>query len=118
MPVREPVPQQAAAIDKLGGEFEQLNYYVAELLKARLGPRSERPDLNQLALFAQLLMAPGPHPPPSVETAVAGHLRSGGRSALLDHQVGERCDHQLAEHARACPDWGKRGERIGMETRH
>ena len=114
--LRELVAQQAATIDEQRRELDQLKHYVAQLLKARFGPRTERLDPQQLALFAEPSVAPAA-PAPPVETPVAAHVRrGGGRNALPEHLPRERIEHDLAEHDKSCPGCGRRRERIGCET--
>jgi transposase len=85
-------------------------------LKARFGPRSERGDPQQLALFAEPSVASAV-PAPPVETTVAAHVRrGGGRHALPDRQQRKRIEHHLAEHQKSCPGFGRKRERIGCET--
>lgn len=97
-------------------QLDQLQHYIAQLLKARFGPRSERVDPQQLALFAEPSVAPAA-PAPPVETPVAAHVRrGGGRHALPEHLPRERIEHDLAEHEQSCPGCGRKRERIGCET--
>ena len=44
--------KQFSTIDDLQHKLTQLEHYVAQLVRARFGPRSERLDPNQLTLFA------------------------------------------------------------------
>ena len=68
-------------------QLDQLQHYIAQLLKARFGPRSERVDPQQLALFAKPNVAPPP-PAPPVATTVAAHVRrGGGRNASKSHYI-------------------------------
>ena len=46
------IAQQFSTIDDLQHKLSQLEHYVAQLVRARFGPRSERLDPNQLTLFA------------------------------------------------------------------
>lgn len=97
-------------------QLEQLQHYVAQLLKARYGQRSERLDPQQLALFAEPSIPPAAPAPPN-ETSVAAHMRrGGGRNALPENLPRERVEHDLAKHDKSCPGCGRLRERIGCET--
>jgi transposase len=97
-------------------QLDQLQHYLAQLLKARYGQRSERLDPQQLALFAEPSVPPAPPAPPN-DTPVAAHVRrGGGRHALPENLPRERVEHDLAEHAKPCPGCGRLRERIGSET--
>jgi transposase len=111
------IAQQFSTIDDLQHKLTQLEHYVAQLVRARFGPRSERLDPNQLTLF---VANAADLPPPAidvVEAPVAAHTRrGGGRNELPAELPRERIEHDLTEHEKLCPDCGKLRQRIGCET--
>jgi len=116
--------QLSATLESQGRELEQLKHYIAQLLRQRFGPRSERVDPNQLALFdgngadAQQAAAAIDEPTenPSLAVVVREHRRGGGRSALPADLPRRQVEHDLAEADKACPSCGQARERIGCET--
>ncbi len=72
------IAQQFSTIDDLQHKLTQLEHYVAQLVRARFGPRSERLDPNQLTLFVATAMEVPPSAQGVVETAVQAHSRRGG----------------------------------------
>src|SRR5689334_5508629 len=79
--LRAVAAQQQATIEAQQRELAQLKHYVAQLLRQRYGPRSEKLDPAQLNLFeASSAAAPESSQPPSAveETAVRAHTRRGG----------------------------------------
>ena len=111
------IDQQVSTIETLTGKLAQLEHYVAQLVRARFGPRSEKLDPNQLALFAAAVEEPVPPVPPTSETSVPAHVRrGGGRSDLPADLPRERIEHDLSEAERRCPGCGQPRQRIGSET--
>ena len=83
--LKELVSQQLSTIESLTSKLAQLEHYVAQLVRARFGPRSEKLDPNQLSLFegSAVLEEPAEGVAPLVETQREAHVRrSGGRNAL------------------------------------
>ena len=65
---------QSATLAVQQREIEQLKHYVALLLRARYGPRSEKVDPNQLALFdLQGSEETAPEPGPISTICSVGH---------------------------------------------
>ena len=119
------VQQYLATLSAQQREIEQLKHYVALLLRARYGPRSEKVDPNQLALFdvqsaenADDGVTPQALPDDtSLDVVVREHCRrGGGRTALPEDLPREPVEHDLAEHEKPCPECGRVRERIGVET--
>jgi transposase len=52
--LKELVSQHVSTIDALSSKLAQLEHYIAQLVRAQFGPRSEKLDPNQLALFDAL----------------------------------------------------------------
>lgn len=118
--LKELVSQQHSTIESLTSKLAQLEHYVAQLVRARFGPRSEKLDPNQLALFELIGEASEESVPtvaPIVETPVKEHVRhGGGRSVLPADLPRERIEHDLSEAEKQCPGCGQLRERIGSET--
>lgn len=112
---------QSATLAAQQREIEQLKHYVALLLRARYGPRSEKVDPNQLALF-DTQVGEDSRPPDvqdddtSLDVVVREHRRRGGRTALPENLPREQVEHDLAEGEKACPACGRLRERIGADT--
>lgn len=120
--LKELVVQQVSTIESLTGKLAQLEHYIAQLVRARYGPRSEKLDPNQLALFDAALLdgaleEPAAERPPVSETPVEAHVRrGGGRQGLPAHLPRERIEHDLSEAEKCCPGCGQTRQRIGSET--
>lgn len=115
----EIVSQQLSTIESLTSKLAQLEHYVAQLVRARFGPRSEKLDPNQLSLFegSAVLEEPAEGVAPLVETQREAHVRrSGGRNALSADLPRERIEHDLSQEEKPCPACGQLRERIGSET--
>jgi transposase len=119
------VVTQSATLAAQQREIEQLKQYVALLLRARYGPRSEKVDPNQLALFdvqgaenADDGAEPqAPQDDTSLDVVVREHRRrGGGRSELPDDLPREQVEHDLAEEEKPCPQCGRMRQRIGSEA--
>ncbi len=112
------IDQQVSTIDALSSKLlPQLEHYIAQLTRARFGPRSEKLDPNQLALFEPPTEQPPQTIPAPTETLVKQHTRrGGGRSELLASLPRERIEHDLSESEKLCPGCGQMRERIGSET--
>jgi len=111
------IAQQFSTIDDLQHKLTQLEHYVAQLVRARFGPRGERLDPNQLTLFAAAAVEVLPPAQDVVETPVVAHKRrGGGRNELPAELPRERIEHDLAEHEKFCPSCGQLRQRIGCET--
>jgi transposase len=115
--LKELVSQHLSTIDSLASELAQLKHYVAQLVRARFGPRSEKLDPNQLALFEAAVEEAAKNVAPVVETRVEAHgRRGGGRSTLPADLPRERIEHDLSEEKKPCPGCGQVRQRIGSET--
>ncbi len=111
------IAQQFSTMDDLQHKLTQLEHYVAQLVRARFGPRSERLDPNQLTLFVATAMEVPPSAQDVVETAVQAHSRrGGGRNELPAELPRDRIEHDLAEQEKLCPGCGQRRQRIDCET--
>lgn len=111
------IAQQFSTIDDLQHKLTQLEHYVAQLVRARFGPRSERLDPNQLTLFAAAAVEALPPALDVVETPVEAHTRRGGGCNELPAELPrERIEHDLAEQEKLCPGCGQLRQRIGCET--
>jgi len=104
-------------------ELDQLQHYLARLLRDRYGPRSEKLDPRQLGLFETSAGESADESPAedADETAdgeqVLVRRRSKGRGRLLPpHLPRERVEHDLPEAEKLCPCCHVPRERIGEET--
>src|SRR4029079_15079397 len=112
--------QQQATIDALQREMEQLQHYVAQLLRQRYGPRSEKLDPAQLALF-ELPSSPeasGPtEQPAAAQTPVKAHVRrGGGRNEFPEDLPRKRVEYPLPPEQLACPCCGQERTKFGEEV--
>jgi transposase len=100
-------------------KVEKLEHRLDEFLKWRFGPRADRLDPNQLALFAAEVLEqvqPEPVPEPKPEAPVrAPHKGHGRRPLLIDDLPHEPAVHDLTEAEKRCPCCGQMRERIGEE---
>jgi transposase len=111
------IDQQVSTIDSLTSKLAQLEHYVAQLVRARFGPRSEKLDPTQMALFEAAVDEAAKSVAPVVETQVETHVRrGGGRSELPADLPRERIEHDLSEQEKCCPGCGQVRQRIGSET--
>lgn len=112
--------QQQSTIDALQREMDQLKHYLAQLLRQRYGPRSEKCDPAQLALFdaaAEASPAAGATEPAPAETPVRGHIRrGGGRNALPSDLPRKRVEYPLPPEALPCPCCGQERTKFGEEV--
>ena len=109
--LKELVAQQVSTIESLTGKLAQLEHYIAQLVRARYGPRSEKLDPNQLALFDAALLdgaleEPAAERPPVSETpGKKRHVRRGARRQGLPgasvHAAGSK--HDLSEAEKCLP---------------
>jgi transposase len=111
------IAQQFSTIDDLQHKLQQLEHYVAQLVRARFGPRSERLDPNQLTLFATPAVEEPPPAKDIVDSTAQAHIRrGGGRNELPDELPRERIEHDLTELEKLCPGCGELRQRIGCDT--
>jgi len=101
-------------------ELEQLKHYVAQLLRQRYGPRSEKIDPAQLALFdAPTEAGEVDTEPPTVaeETSVRAHVRrGGGRNELPTDLPRKRVEYPLPPEQLPCPCCGQERTKFGEEV--
>ena len=93
----------------------QLEHQLALLLRAHCGPRSERIDPAQLALF-ETTSAEEPAPPPIEEQKVREHVRRGGGRQMLPTDLPrKRVEHALSPEQLPCPCCGKERTKFAEE---
>lgn len=114
------VLQQSTALEELQRRNDQLAHQLDQLLRRLYGPRSERVDPNQLALFdAGALLAPPEAEPPPESSSLdkpASRRNGHGRRKLPSHLPRRRINHELPSHQLPCPGCGHQREKIGEET--
>lgn len=111
------VQNQAAAMEKLQQEIEQLKFASQKLLKDRYGPQSEKLATGQLTLF-ELGEEQAPAEPPVPDESPEPHpqrRRGGGRRKLPDSLPREVLEHDLSEADKCCPECGVMRQRIGNQ---
>jgi len=110
------IHQLSHALQRKQRENEQLQHRLEQLLKARFGPRADRLDPNQLALFASEVIAEAQQAEPAATNPKEPAQRNAhGRKRLPADLPRERIVHDLPEDQRACPGCGCQRERIGSE---
>jgi transposase len=98
-------------------ENESLRQRLDQLLRRLYGPRAERVDPAQLALFAELLQAETPPPPaPEPEEASSRRSKPHGRRKPPGQLPRERRVYELSEAERRCPCCGDVRVPISAET--
>jgi transposase len=112
--------QQQATIEALQREMEQLKHYVAQLLRQRYGPRSEKLDPAQLNLFDSPPAGDKDPSEPSTareETAVQAHVRrGGGRNEFPADLPRKRVEYPLPAEQLPCPGCGQERTKFGEEV--
>src|SRR6266566_9294901 len=102
--LKELVSQHLSTSDSLSSERAQLKHYIAQLVRARFGPRSEKLDPNQLALFEAAVEEAAKTDAPVAATRVEAHVRrGGGRNELPADLPRERIEHDLSDEEKCCP---------------
>ena len=120
--LQELVLQQAALISAQQRELEQLKHSLARLIRDRFGPRSEKVDPRQQALFelgeaeANAPEDEEPGAPAEQSVPVRQRRRGGGRVRLPAHLPRQRIEHDRSEAEKRCPCCGRLRSRIGCET--
>lgn len=114
--LREVTRQQQATIEEQQRRLAQLEHQLALLLKAHCGPKSEKGDPAQLALFETQPEPAAPAEPPVVKQTVRGHVRrGGGRQPLPQDLPRRRIEHALPTEQLACPGCGHERTKFGEE---
>lgn len=104
-----------ALIGALCEDNRQLHQRIDYLLRRLFGPRSERLDPNQLALFEKLVDQ-GPVPPEPAASHVAQPRHNGhGRKRLPEDLPRTRIVHDLPDEEKVCPN-GHARVRIGEDV--
>lgn len=94
----------------------QLEHQLALLLRAHCGPRSEKVDPAQLALFETTPASEEPPAAPIPEQTVREHKRRGGGRQMLPADLPrKRVEHTLSPEQLACPCCGKERTKFGEE---
>jgi transposase len=111
--------QQQATIDELARKLQQVEHYLAQLLRQRYGPRSEKVDPAQLALFetpAEESQAEEQTAVTSPETAVRAHTRrGGGRNEFPADLPRKRIEYPLPPEQLPCPCCGHERTKFGEQ---
>ncbi len=99
-------------------KLQQVEHYLAQLLRSKYGPRSEKCDPAQWALFTAAIEKAAAEAPPAVaETPVRQHVRrGGGRNELPADLPRQRIEYPLPPEALPCPCCGKERTKFGEEV--
>jgi transposase len=115
----ELIRQQADTIRLSQRKIEQLEHYLEQLLRRQFGPRRERLDPRQLALFeAAFEEGAEEESCGQVESKVepaTSQRKGGGRRRLPADLPRQRVEHQLPEAGLPCPECGEQRHKIGEE---
>jgi hypothetical protein len=113
----ELIRQQADTIRQSQRKIEQLEHYLEQLLRRQFGPRRERLDPNQLALFDAGVEEPAAEDTSEPEeSSTSPRRRGGGRRPLPKELPRQRIEYQLPEAELPCPECGQRRQKIGEEV--
>lgn len=106
-------------VESLQRKLEQTEHYLAQLLRQRYGPRSEKLDPAQLHLFDAPPAADQDSselPTAAEETAVRAHTRrGGGRNEFPADVPRKRIEYRLPPEQLACPGCGQERTKFGEE---
>jgi transposase len=115
----ELIRQQADTIRLSQRKIEQLEHYLEQLLRRQFGPRRERLDPNQLALFEAAFEEGAEEEScgqvESKEEPASSRRKGGGRRRLPADLPRQRVEHQLPEAELPCPECGTQRHKIGEE---
>jgi transposase len=111
------IGQLSGTVSEQQRRLAQLEHQLALLLRAHCGPRSEKVDPAQLALFESQPSSEEPTAEPAVpEQTIREHVRrGGGRKALPDDLPRQRVEHLLPTEQLPCPCCGKERTKFGEE---
>jgi transposase len=113
----ELIRQQADTIRQSQRKIEQLEHYLKQLLRRQFGPRRERLDPDQLALFDAGIVEPvAEDTVETEESSKSQRRRGGGRRPLPKELPRKRIEYQLPEAELPCPECGQRRQKIGEEV--
>lgn len=109
-----PQQEELAALKR---KYDQVEHRLDVLLRRMFGPRSERVDPNQLALFEISLDATAapssPQPPPPARSSAKPKRRSHGRRRWPANIERRRIPLDIDEKEKTCPCCGKARRVIG-----
>jgi len=115
--LRQMVLQLLESLHSKERQLDQLQHRLQQLLRARFGPKAEKLDPDQLALFAQQLLAQLPAPPPVPATPAPSVPRRGHGRAKLPRNLPRRREvHDVKPEDRICSCCGKEMTKIGEDT--
>ncbi len=115
------IGQLQDTVESLQRRLEQTEHYLAQLLRQRYGPRSEKLDPAQLALFdlptANAETAVQEPAAAAPETNVKAHVRrGGGRNAFPADLPRKRVEYSLPPEQLPCPGCGQERTKFGEEV--
>lgn len=109
------IDEQSSTISELSGKLQKLEHHLQQLLRARYGPRAEKFDASQLALFDATVEQSAEKQPEA--TVVKEHRRrgGGGRGELPAHLERRTVEYDLSPEEKLCPCCQQERQRIGAE---
>lgn len=115
------ISQLHDTVESLQRKLELPEHYLAQLLRQRYGPRSERLDPAQLALFdlqtAQAEVSAQEPATVAPKTSVQTYQRrGGGRNEFPADLSRKRVEYELPREQMACPCCGQQRTRFGEES--
>lgn len=110
------IAEQSSTIHELKTKLDKLEHHFAQLLKSKYGPRAEKFDPGQLALFDTLAGRQEPTGQPTESVVKEHRRRGGGRKELPDHLDRKTIEYDLTPEEKPCPSCGVERSRIGAEV--
>jgi len=115
------IAQLLESMNSLRREKEQIEHRLQQLLRARFGPKAEKIDPAQLALFAQQVLAEAqaaqaPAEPVEQEAPAAAPRKGHGRRKLPRNLPRRREVHDVPAEQRLCACCGQEMTKIGEEV--
>jgi transposase len=110
------IEELTAALTAANRRTEQLQHQLEKLIRQHFGPRSERIDPNQLALFEKGTPRAEPEVKPAPEAPATRTANGHGRKRLPKDLPRRRIEHPVPPEELACPECGAERERIGEEV--
>jgi transposase len=109
------IAELSASLEQERRIREQLEAHVQQLLRRLYGRSSEKLDLAQLALFAEIIAAAAPQVAPDEPAAPPVTKKGHGRKRPPKELPRIRVEHEVPPEQRVCEECGKEKERIGEE---
>jgi len=90
------IQEMSSALAERDRKIEQLSHHLEQIVRMHFGPRSERVDPNQLAMFDPGKAPSAPEPPAAAEAPARARPGSGhGRRRLPKDLPRKRIEHPV-----------------------